>query len=354
MNGSGDTDGGEKNEIRLADLVRIFAGRGPLMAAMLGLSLATALVFLWWASPVYRAELILLPPLEQDVILRDSRGIAVSSMNLGRFKFRDYTPKQVYEEIQVNLRSRSLRREFFDREDVYEQYVRVLDRGEWSPLGVFEEQFDTDLQIHEPGPGQSDVFVRVNFELHDPAQVAELLNSYVAAIDRYTVRELFEPVRLRLRGQVREVEIQIARSRESALMSIDDQLTQLAEAAELAKSLGLIDSIPPPGLMRDFPYRRGEKVLRAEMLALEKRKGDDAFIPGLRKLQDKLTDLLAIELDLEQMRAARVDQAALVPDGPVFPRYTLVLAIALVAGVLLAFTAAVAHDAWQRMQAELD
>ena len=128
-----------QDEIRLADLVQIFSTRAPLMGVVIGLSLASAMAFLWWAKPLYRVELFVLPPLVEDVTLRDNRGVAISNMELARLPFENYTPKEVYGEFQVNLDSRRLRREYYDREDIYKQYLLLFGAPDWSTQRVFED-----------------------------------------------------------------------------------------------------------------------------------------------------------------------------------------------------------------------
>jgi len=351
-------------QIRLAELLRIFAAHGALMGGIVALSLIAAVVFLWWAQPVYRAEVFLLPPLLQDVRLRNVDGVAIASMEIEQLRFEDYEPEKVYDEFRINLQSRNLRREFFDREEIYKEYIRFLDRARWSPDQVFERRFNRELILHQPGATEDDRFLRMSFELDDPQRAAELLNGFVEAIDRSTVKELVEPFRLLIQGRIKALKNDIALRREASVTLISDQIERVDEAAKVAKTLGLVEPIEP--ILRDAQglgisvntvetpiYRRGEKALRAEMSALQERKGSDAFVPGLRDLEEQLARISSIKLDVEHMRSAQIDQAAIVPERAVFPRPALVLALALVAGVTLAMAAAFAHHAWRRIRREL-
>jgi len=85
-------------------------------------------------------------------------------------------------------------------------------------------------------------------------------------------------------------------------------------------------------------YLMGEKALSAELLVLKKaRKNDDAFIPKLRSLQEKLVVLDGIQKNLnkDQVFAARIDQEAVVPNKPMKPKKPLIIILSLLLGLML-------------------
>ena len=80
-------------------------------------------------------------------------------------------------------------------------------------------------------------------------------------------------------------------------------------------------------------YYRGNKALNAEITTLKNRKSDDPFIVGLRDLQEKLTLLTSIEIEVEGMHSVTVDQAAYPPKNRIKPNRRLIVSLSTVVGL---------------------
>jgi LPS O-antigen subunit length determinant protein (WzzB/FepE family) len=196
----------------------------------------------------------------------------------------------------------------------------------------------------------------------------------------------------------RATEDQITILRASAKEKRLDKIQLLTEAANTAQSIGLIEKsslldnkITPatndkPTVYTEVStqeqplYLQGEKALRSQIKELEIRKSDDPFIPELRGLQEKLESLktnrkleamlarkdndafieglrekeadlaklLAIQLVPDNIKTARFDRPAFVPDTRIKPQRSLIVALGLVLGLMLGVVAALSKNWWRR------
>jgi len=82
-------------------------------------------------------------------------------------------------------------------------------------------------------------------------------------------------------------------------------------------------------------------------LVLKSRKNDDAFIPKLRPLQERLIVLDGIQMNLnkDKVFAARVDQKAVVPNKPIKPKKSLIIILSLLLGLMLGVLVAFVRNA---------
>lgn len=379
----GRNDGKTRGEITFAELFRIFADRVYLMVAVFSICVGAAIAFLWLVEPVYRAQVFLIAPTSEDVILRDERGVSVATMQLtqdavlldvseSRFssvpleslEFEDYSPATVFAELLKNLQSRAVRREYYDEMGVYQEYLRLLGPDSWDVDRMFEKRFNPDIEVHLPGLAEDQNFAQISYEFEDPEYAAEMLNGFVDFVNRKTVAQLYEVVDLSLQGQIQGLKDEIDIRRKQAQTLISDQLAKLNESAVIAQKLGLIegmDSILPSKVSSSLvvntvespDYLRGEKALRAEIEAIEARKNQDVFVPGLRQLQTRLDFLSGIRISLERIRSARIDQPASPPHERVFPRPAVTVVLSVVAGIIFAFFFALVAHAWNGVRTQL-
>jgi Uncharacterized protein involved in exopolysaccharide biosynthesis len=99
-------------------------------------------------------------------------------------------------------------------------------------------------------------------------------------------------------------------------------------------------------------YYLGFEALMTEIKILRNRKSDDAFIIGLRDLQEQLAMLKSIELDKEKMHAVLIDQAAYAPKSPVKPNHKLIVGLSTVvgffSGIILVFFIEFIQKNWRK------
>jgi chain length determinant protein (polysaccharide antigen chain regulator) len=142
----------------------------------------------------------------------------------------------------------------------------------------------------------------------------------------------------------RNIQLEIDTLRESSRRVREDTISKVREALVIAKSSGLEDTVVfagngsdklAGGIDQDNAYLRGSKALEAELKNLEARQSEDAFTPGLRKLQkdaDFYKQLVAEKFDISVYRH---DGVLDLPLSPIKPKKVLIVFLGLVIGGLL-------------------
>lgn len=225
---------------------------------------------------------------------------------------------------------------------------------------------------------------RANYENDKEAKIATLTEKDV--LNRALLQDELKALRSRLKVQRA------------------DRITQLDESIGIAKSLGIRKPATPaslgesdrggsPNMIRTeinnqaIPlYFMGVEALEAERAALVRRKSDDfteariaeiakelqllqsnrqievlnsrenedIFLGGVEPLRTEQARLKNLNLDMSRLKLVTIDQQALEPLSPVYPKKSLVIALGLVLGCLLGIAIAiirVALDSRRREQA---
>lgn len=302
------------------------------------------------APRVYKVEAFILPPLSSDidqltfsVIRRDVEGVVVAEVNA-------VAVEDVYGQALTNLQSRSVRRLFFDEHGLLDS-LRGQGGEDPEAQKVFSRDFHQRLTVIRGKKERSD-FATISFEGHDPERITSLLNSFLTMVNDYTVAALVQDLYADVGGKKKSIESKIKALRQVAEHRRLDRIAQLQEALYIASQLGvehraaISSSVfsrakANPGFAvavntADTPlYLRGTQALQAEIDMLRKRKNDDPFISPLRDLQKELSQLGELQVDPTKVKAFRLDQPAVVPDGPIKPKRILVVALGLVIGLML-------------------
>ncbi len=210
------------------------------------------------------------------------------------------------------------------------------------------QRFSNELVIKGPSKDAPDRF-SVTVQGRDPQQVTEWAKSYVKRANEAAESELVKNVTAEAAVKARNLEQRIISLRENALRVRGDRIQQLREALKIAESIGLKTPVVSSSAGVDITvdtsekmdYQRGSKALTAEVLALETRPSDDAFIPELRELQMRYNFYRALNVDPERMSIYRQDGSINVPESPIKPRKGLVLVFGLVLGLVLGFVIAI-------------
>lgn len=330
------------DEISLRDLVRSIGEQKWVLLGVWFAVVALAAIYLLTARPEYRAEVHLLPPLPEDIrILNAPERIAGGVIG--------FQVDEVYNDLLTNLRSRSLRLEYFRAGGLFETYAEV--DGFRDELEAFDRGFNESLKIDVPVKGDTR-FVSASFEFGDRERAVVLLDGFVALASQRT----YDALQATLDGSValrrQQLETSIAGKRQIAEVARQDRIAVLTEAHAVARELGIEDGVSGGQLAKSLEggvavntaqmplYTRGSRALGAEIAALEARESNDPYIGGLRDLQDQLATLNAMAVNGAQVRVARIDQTAYAPQKPVKPKRLLVALGALVAGLMLGLFAA--------------
>lgn len=287
--------------IELKELLRILVERRWTIVGVFSGALAASLLLLVSATPVYRASIQLLAPDGPDAVVRDLSGIALADVRLEHrlianradpgssseaaappdyvYPFQDVAPTVVYHQFLENLRSLRLRREFFELARLSDVYAR---------------------QGYLPDSGWSPDRI---FE--------ERFNSKLLV---YWGGEAFEEKFVRVSFDFEDP--QAAADTLNGFVAMVERRTaeQIVDAAalDLAGEISLIEA----------------------QIA--------AAADGASALGDRLRLLSGIRLSSASFTAARIDQPALLPRKPVFPRPATTLALGSLVGLILGFAAAFA------------
>lgn len=143
--------------------------------------------------------------------------------------------------------------------------------------------------------------------------------------------------------QARNVMQEIESARDSAKARRNDRAKQLQEALTVAEAIGLDN--PPVITGRgsneselsafmdgSLMYMRGAKALRAEMQVLLARTSDDPFVPELRNLEKQYQLFAGVSVDRDKVAVFRQDGEVDVPDSPIKPKKSLIVALGMVLG----------------------
>lgn len=331
-----------EGEINLLDLWHILVSRWRLIFAITGITLAVALAYALLATPIYKAEAYLLPPQNKDVQSLNVQGLSTKESNKEL-----YTPENVYELYILYLKSRALRRKFFDENGILQQLDPEA-KASNEVEQVFEEGFNKALSIHRDQ--QDKAIVSVVFEGRDAALAAGWINAFLVRVHEFTVEGLAGGVLQRIANDKRNLEEAVAGKRTLAKQRRLDRIAQLRESLIIAEQLGIrenglafaskqqgavaVNFLDPP------VYMMGTKAIKAELETLQARTSDDPFTPGLRDLEEQLASLEGVRIDKDSIKVATFDQLAVPPARPFKPKRKLIVLLALFGGLLLGVFAA--------------
>jgi len=330
------------DEVSLIDLWRVIARRKGIILLSLLASMMLAAAYIFFTEPSYRAVAFLLPPQQEQIqgLLIDYRGIEKAGLDIERL-----TPELVYNAFLANLKSRGLRREFFDRGNLVSHYVNEEADTKFNVDRIFDKKFNKSIQLQIDA--KDPLFVTVSLAYSDPELVAQWLNRFVDLVDERTVHQLLSDVESAIQTEIKRVRYQLDSKLKSAKQRRRDRVISLQEALRVAKALGLTEAGAFPMAADKNPagvavntaqvplYMRGTKALEKEMTVLESRKSDEPFIQGLRDLQERLSFLEDIVVDPDTLSAVRVDSVAKTPYRAERPRKLLLISIAAMLGFMI-------------------
>ena len=325
-----------EDEISLVDIFRVLLRRKKLILGIFVFVTCIGLIYAFAAKRIYEVETILLPPSFEDVqplnVLNNTTAIPnkVSSSN-------------VFSKFLENANSRKLRKEFFD---------------EFELLEMLSEEADpilTTKNINDNFEGFSKALIvkldkktnsaRITLKGIHKDKIGLWLDNFIDLANQKTVYQLINNLDSIINSQIKNIKINISSKRSIYKKRREDELGRLQEAYQIAKNLGIRDynigdmSSKNTSLsiyMQDKKtYMQGTKMLQAEIDALKNRKSDDIHIVGLRDLQERLTQLEAIEIDKNKLQTVFIDKKAVVSVEPIRPKRMLILILSIILGGML-------------------
>lgn len=330
-----------KDEISLLDIWQALKHEWKLIVGILIAVTLAALIIALMMPKVYRAEVVLLPPLESNVEM-----LNIPDLN-------EITVDELYRKMIRNLQSNALRYRFFKEHKLF----AVLGGGEESnQYKVFQKRFNDlffvkdSVTVTGNNLPESEV-VTISLDGANPEQVSSWLNKYVALADAVTIQSVISVIDARVNVRKTDVREKINSLRVIAEKQRFDYIAHLNEAIFVADKLGLKEQDSSLygnnfsqkehlGIVLNVTgkplYTRGSNALRAKVEAMKNRKNDDPFIDGLRELEGEFSYLEKINVKDKRLHPARIDQRAVPDDVPFKPKRKLIVVLGFMIGAMLA------------------
>lgn len=339
------------DEIDLVELAKALWSQKPIILAVTTACATIALAYALLSSPVYEAKATVLPPLLSDIAAYNAgRTESASSQT----QLKPFTTEEVYSVFTRNLRSLSLRRRFFR-----EVYIPSLPEGERS--GAQDQlwgRFNEAVSINAPDKQRTDL-IEVSVQQSTPDLAAAWANELISRAAVASKGDMQLNVSSELGIRIRSIERRISSLRSTAQQRREDRIAILKEAQIVAKAVGMDAPQVTAGrtssnnelsefIDGSLTYMRGARAIEAEMKVLEARQSDDPFIPELRSLQEQLSFLKTIEVQPDNVSVFTLDSAAEIPETPIKPKRTLIVALGLVLGGMLGVFVALVHVLMRR------
>lgn len=319
------------------DLVELFYGLWTQKWLIVLITLVFAVgaaSYAFLSKPVYEARAAVLPPSLSDI----------AGFSLGRTGgdgLKPFSVSDVYAVFTRNLQSEKSRRHFF--REVYLPSLGDAQRS-GSQDGLYKA-FSEKFSVKAPDKNQPDRYSIV-VEHYSPELASTWAKQYIDQVAERSLNEMLQNSERELAVQARNIEQQIKSERASAKARRDDRTRQLQEALTVAEAIGLDNPPVITGRVSNdselssfmdgsLMYMRGAKALRAEMQVLLARTSDDPFIPELRNLEARYQLFAGVSVDPGNVAVFRQDGDIEVPDQPIKPKKTLIVALGVVLGGML-------------------
>jgi len=345
-----------EDEAGLFDILAFFMQyRWLMLGIVFCVTLATILI-VFVLPKVYRAEVIINPPLIKDVEQLNIFDTGTMSQQSSGTYFFKITDVEVYDKFIRFLNSKQLQLNFFKTNNLFD-YLKDEKGEDNDEFTVFQKKFTDKIKLDDLRYRNKNELetIFISLEGRDEKLIVEWLNKYVVYVDEYTIKSIVEGINKKAQLQVEGVGKQIESLRDVEKSRRLDLIEQYQEAVAVAETIGLTDQVsislaPNDKLIEkmgfsinpgDVPlYLRGSKALRAELKILQQRKKDDPFIPDLRDLQHRMSFFENLNVTTDSIHAANVDQFAYVSNKAVKPKRMLLVVVGVFFGCLVAvFTA---------------
>jgi len=348
---------GQEDEISLIDLWRVLAAHKMLILSSLLVAIILASVYVFLIEPSYRAEVNLLPPQRQAI-----QSLMLDYRSAGDLDIEQYTPDLVYRSFLKNLKSKGLRREYFDTYNLSAHYLKG--NSDASTDRIFDKRFDENLRVQVDAQDAS--FVTVSFADQDAEIAALWLNQLIDFVNKRTINQLISDVNVVIHAEIKLIRYQMKSKLKLAEQRRKDRILHFREALRVAKTLGIESASNFP--MRtekrtaaiavntaQLPlYMRGVKALEAEIAVLESRKENGAFVAGLRDLQERQVFLEGISIDRDKIAAVTIDAAARTPYRMEKIRKKMIFVLATVLGLMVGLSLVFIVELRSKMREQME
>ncbi len=333
------------------DLTNIIKAYHENKVRLVSIVLAVFIFFIIYAFSIpnsYKAEIYLVPP--HDKHIQPLNYFATQIAKDSRLALEQ---KFIYFGFMKNAQSRKYQRKYFYENELY-NYFPDEDRNE-----VFKEYFYDNFRFRLESKFVSrdirqEDFLSVSYVHTDPELASKWLNGFIKMVERETSKNMVDGVNASINNYSRKIQSAIDSKRKLAKKIKLDKIIQLKEALLTAEKLNIVapsnvnltrQSIfmdnggdTGPTQLTEMPlYLLGSDALKSQINSLKTRISDDPFIPNLRNLEEELNAISLVKVSYSDVKVAEIDQLSIVPTKKYAPKRSLILALGLFLGILLAF-----------------
>lgn len=305
---------------------------------------------------VYKAEVALLPPLQQDIeeinfsIEPTKAGNENKDSSTTSIKFA-YKSQEVFDLFKSELLSNRTMEAFYDQYQLKSYFLASDLESTESQLRAYKKFVDS-LSYSPPAKNSAFNASSLTMEFTDAEKTAEWLNQYIVFVENKTRQRILDGINNRLAQEKNQLTKQISTLIKQEKEERENKITRLEESLDIANKAGIHDSITNKATGQfDADYLRGTKILAAEIEALKNRESDEAFALGVSKLSEKLKLIDSVNLTPDNLIPIQVDKTASIPDSPIKPNKKLIVAVAFVLGGMLGVFIALIRGAVRKRKA---
>jgi len=345
-------------EISIVDIIRIIIKRKRIIAGAFVIQMLIVGIYLVFAERVYQVTTYLIPPQIENI-----QGLNLAGIIDKEFSAENLKPHDVFMAFLNKFESHSLQRGFFDENKLAELYSgRSLKELTYKEINDYYDSFVDSIKITR---GKNKDFVSIALTGIYRDKIAVWLDSMVEKANKETVEQLVKNLRTSVDVNLQKIKDAIKSKRFVYKQRRLDEIERLREQYQIAKKLG-IDKTPlvdaelfnskqnilvNTAKLKD--YMKGTTVLLQEIKSLESRKSDDAYVPGLRDLQEKQKTLENFSVPYEALKSVIVDKKASTEIEIVRPNKKMVLLLSFIFSVFVALASAFLFESIVTIRSEL-
>lgn len=288
-----------------------------------------ALGYIVSASPVYRVAATVTQPVERDLSDYNLHVAEYSMLLAGAGQRAPLTPREAFKAFLTAFTNPAYKKEIFN------ELQRQSRSGSGRAVQSWQT-FNSALDIHI---NKEETTAEIFMESSDPEDSAQLINEAIRQAEQLGKEVLLAKLQNEIGLAIRQLEMEKKSLENSARIDLEIQLEQLERALEIAQKIGL--SEPYRGVFADLQggtaYMRGTRALQAEIEVLGQQLQEQSYsgASGLGSINDRLQGLNAISIDPERLAVLEVVNQAQPPKTPIRPKKQLVLAVAILLGLML-------------------
>ncbi|KAA0987717.1 chain-length determining protein [Pseudomonas sp. ANT_J12] len=332
------------DEIEVFLIARALCKRVWLIIGIAAIVVGLGVMYAFFSERVYEARAYLVPPTQSDI----------ADLNTGRtreFELTPYSIEDVYRLFVRNLRSESLRQEFF----VDEYLPSLSDDQKTRSQDALYSEYSKKIQVN-PVTADEEGRYSVVVQTMSSEKAVDWVKKYVKRAESRATKEIMKNVSYEAKIRAKNTSQEIDTKRETGETSRGDTITKLRAALSVAEAAGVqkptvVFGGAPAGVAGnmegEMSFLRGVEAIKAEIKNLESRSSNDAFIKELRGLQAKKSFYEKLAVAPREIDMYRYDGVVETPENAIKPKKTLVIALALVLGLMLGVLSAFTQYRWE-------